>query len=386
PRMREVSRVRFRGRIATIDFLGACSCTKALSVRFLPVSEETHSCCCGGEEEKRSIDWLLWWASGIVAVGCLLSYLPHAPGAKWAEFVHSIRELFGKMWWGIALGMVAVGILQFVPQRAISRLLGKKANFLGLLRAVGAGVVLDVCSHGVLLVSMQLYRRGLSLGQTMAFLIASPWNSFSLTLILIALIGWKWTFTFLAISLLVALIAGMAFSWLERTGKVPTNPHQLNLEEAAEEAGFREQARTALQKDGWIGILKSTFNESRMILRWIFFGIVLASVLRILFDPSTFADWFGPTVAGLFLTLLAATIIEVCSEGSSPIAADLLTRASAPGNSFTFLMAGVATDYTEIMSVKETTRSWKIALLIPALTIPQVLLIGWLLNRFASTG
>jgi uncharacterized membrane protein YraQ (UPF0718 family) len=74
----------------------------------------------------------------------------------------------------------------------------------------------------------------------------------------------------------------------------------------------------------------------------------------------------------------------VCSEGSSPIAADLLTRAKAPGNGFTFLMAGAATDYTEIMVLRETTQSWKAALILPALTVPQVLLIGWALNVFGQ--
>ncbi|MEM6774544.1 MAG: ATPase, partial [Pseudomonadota bacterium] len=70
------------------------------------------------------------------------------------------------------------------------------------------------------------------------------------------------------------------------------------------------------------------------------------------------------------------------SEGATPIAADLMTRAAAPGNSFTFLMAGVATDYTEIMSIRDTTRSWAIALCLPAVAVPQVLLIGFVLNQF----
>lgn len=370
---------------------GFHSCARASRTRTFPVSEETQSCChCGGgDEKKRRFDWMLWGSMGVVVLGLAFSFAQESVTSlsqHLGEFVHSVRELFGKMWWGIVLGLVAVGILQFVPQRAITRLLGKKANFSGLLRAVGAGVVLDVCSHGVLLVSMQLYRRGLSLGQTMAFLIASPWNSFSLTLILIALIGWKWTLLFTVISLFVALIAGFIFSLLEKLGKVPANPNQLSLEEAEQEPGFLENYRSTRSESGWLGIAKSTFNESRMILKWIFFGIILASVLRVVFDPATFAAWFGPTVAGLLLTLLAATIIEVCSEGSSPIAADLMTRAGAPGNSFTFLMAGVSTDYTEIMAVKETMKSWKVALLIPALTVPQILLIGWILNRMATSG
>ena len=59
----------------------------------------------------------------------------------------------------------------------------------------------------------------------------------------------------------------------------------------------------------------------------------------------------------------------------------LMNRAHAPGNSFTFLMAGVATDYTEIMSIRDTTKSWRIALFLPLVTVPQVMLIGAVLNQ-----
>jgi len=77
---------------------------------------------------------------------------------------------------------------------------------------------------------------------------------------------------------------------------------------------------------------------------------------------------------------VGATIIEVCSEGSTPIGADLVNRAGAPGNGFVFLMAGAATDYTEIMALKETTGRWGKALLLPAVTVPQILVIGYIVN------
>tara|TARA_B100000035_G_scaffold247404_1_gene216077 strand:+ start:1339 stop:1542 length:204 start_codon:yes stop_codon:yes gene_type:complete len=47
-----------------------------------------------------------------------------------------------------------------------------------------------------------------------------------------------------------------------------------------------------------------------------------------------------------------ATILEICSEGSAAIAADLLKEAVVPENSFAFLMTGVATCYTKIMISK----------------------------------
>ena len=70
----------------------------------------------------------------------------------------------------------------------------------------------------------------------------------------------------------------------------------------------------------------------------LFLGVILASLIRTFISLDMFQTYFGPSLTGLGLTLIAATIIEVCSEGSVPIAADLLTRANAPGNSFTFLM------------------------------------------------
>ena len=74
-------------------------------------------------------------------------------------------------------------------------------------------------------------------------------------------------------------------------------------------------------------MIKAGLGESQMILRWIFFGTVLAAAIRALVPADVFGDWFGPTWIGVLLTLVAATVIEVCSEGSSPIAADLVTRA-----------------------------------------------------------
>ncbi len=115
-------------------------------------------------------------------------------------------------------------------------------------------------------------------------------------------------------------------------------------------------------------------SGSRMVLRWILFGFVLTGAIRAFVPELAFQQYFGPTTAGLLLTLLATTLLEVCSEGSSPIAADLLTRAHAPGNAFVFLMAGAATDYTEIASLRQTTRSWKATLALPLISTPQVLL------------
>lgn len=294
----------------------------------------------------------------------------------------STFELMNTIWWGIVLGMIMVGLLSKVPRQFVIAILGKGTGIGGIIRATLGGVLLDLCSHGILMVGAKLYERGASAGQLVAFLVASPWNSFSLTLVLIALIGLKWALFFIVLSLVIAIISGLLFDFFVKRGTLPSNP---NFVELPEDFIFWKETRKGLKstKFDFPFIKEMGINgvlESRMVVRWILLGVVLAGLVRAFVDTGSFQTYFGPTLAGLGLTLLIATIIEVCSEGSTPIAADLMTRANAPGNSFAFLMTGVATDYTEIVVIKETTKSWKLSLFLPLITVPQVLVISWLMN------
>lgn len=339
------------------------------------------SCC----ETPARRDYFFWTCLLVVAIAYPLGALnPHDHDSALAVFTVGIFELFNAMWWGIALGIIFVGLLSRVPRELVMGVLGRDGGLHGLLRATLAGVFLDLCSHGILAVGMKLYERGATIGQVMAFLLASPWNSFSLTLILFGLIGVGWTLLFIALSLVIGVISGLIFDALVARGTLPANPSREKLGEERPLGEMWSELRqsTRFSASGTAGILRDGFSGSRVVIRWSLFGLILAGAIRALMPEESFATWFGATLGGLWLTLLATTIIEVCSEGSTPIAADLLNRAGAPGNAFTFLMAGVATDYTEVMSIRDTTRSWKIALFLPLVTVPQVMVLGYVLNQF----
>ncbi len=353
-----------------------------------PSCHQTSSCGAGEDSPchtpSNKIDWLLWGSGGIVAISLLwaLVFGAHDHDSALGLFTGGIFELFGMMWWGLALGVLFVGILARIPRELVMGVLGREAGLGGLFRATLAGVFLDLCSHGILAVGMKLYERGASIGQVMAFLLASPWNSISLTLILFGLIGVGWTLLFILLSLVIGVITGSVFDALVSRGHLPANPWR---EELGDERPLRElwqEFRRSLRfsTGGGVRLLRDGLAGSRVVLRWALFGLVLAALIRAFVPADSFSAWFGPSMIGLWLTLLAATVIEVCSEGATPIAADLMNRAAAPGNSFTFLMAGVATDYTELMSIRDTTGSWRIALALPLITVPQVVVIGFLLN------
>jgi uncharacterized membrane protein YraQ (UPF0718 family) len=298
-----------------------------------------------------------------------------------------VFELINRMWWGILAAVIFVGLLERIPRDLVMSVLGRGGTLTGIVRATFAGVLLDLCSHGILMVGTKLYERGASLGQLMAFLIASPWNSLSLTIILVALIGFGWTLAFILLSMVVGVVTGMIFDRLVAKGTLPANPNNSEITNSDSLGKQFNQLIKAIRITpvGVLAVLKDGLKDSKMVFRWLFFGIVLATAIRAFVPLDTYQALFGPTVAGLLLTLLAATIIEVCSEGSTPIAADIVTRAAAPGNGFAFLMAGVATDYTEVMVIRDLTKSWKIALFLPLISLPQILVIGWLLNQVGAT-
>lgn len=361
--------------------------------------EKSGDSCCATQPEphapetptKKRFDVIYHGSVLVICATVALHYILSAFGSSphmLHHFAMANLEILGSMWWGIALGIVAVGVIGKIPREFFTGLMGRDDSFGGLIRAIGGGLVLDLCCHGILIVAAKLYERGVSLAQVTAFLVASPWNSLSLTLVLIGLIGLKWTLLYVLGSMVIALITGLIFQAMTRSGALPRNP---NKTEHQENFVLKDEvkalwAKASFTKANFVDVVKSGWTDGQMIIKWLLFGTLLAAAIRTFIPHEFFQDWFGPTMAGLLLTVVAATFIEICSEGSAPVAGELAVTASAPGNGFAFLMAGVATDYTEMLAVREFTGSWKVALCIPLVTVPQVLLLGWLMNMAATGG
>ncbi len=338
----------------------------------------------------KSKDWLFI----LSFLGCLVAYLSHwgfhgmLEGSTIGSFVHDIYSILNTMLWGLTLGILAFGLVGALPRELVMAALGSRGSFNGILRAATAGLLFDVCSHGVLLIGLRFYERGASAAQMVAFLVASPWNSLSLTIILISLVGWPLTLVFFFGSFLIAIITGLLIDLVETAGFIPANPYSYSDSQFSLKQELRRYL-AKISKIRWgplmlLKFIRDSLLGSRMIIRWLLLGVVISAAVRTFLTPEQFTAWLGPSLLGLSITLLAATIIEVCSEGSVPLAADLANRAGAPGNAFAFMMAGVATDATEIMGIKEVTKNWRISLLLPLISLPQVILLSWLLNFYGD--
>ena len=195
-----------------------------------------------------------------------------------------------KMSWGLVFAIAFVGLLNFVPKEKVNQVLGTKKGLQGLFRATAAGLVLDLCNHGILLIAMKLYERGVRLGQVIAFLVASPWNSFSMTLILWSLVGLKPTLAFILLSCLIAIVTGLIFEKLVDWKVLPGNPNK--VEEMTKGpipwVDFQGLSATQIIKSA----TKDGLSESGMILRWIFFGVLLTAGVKVVLSPENIEYFF----------------------------------------------------------------------------------------------
>lgn len=282
------------------------------------------------------------------------------------------------------LGVLLGGVIdRFVPREYIVRYLtGSKKRVIA--RATLLGFLASTCSHGCLALAIELYRKGASTPATLAFLLASPWASMALTFLLLSLFG-PVGLLFIAGALAIALATGLILQRLEQAGKLAPNPHTVEVQE-----DFRLwedfRARFRAYRWSWRRLaqdlrraLGATGALGRMVLGWVQLGLLLSALIGGLAPHGAVAHWFGPTPLGLLATLFTASVIEVCSEGSAPLAYELYRHTGALGNAFTFLMAGVITDYTELGAVWKN-MGWRTVGWLLAVALPLVLMAGLVLN------
>jgi uncharacterized protein len=329
-----------------------------------------------------------WYQSKLFKT-CLVSVIAIllTPFFKQTAFIWPhFTEFFRLTWWAILLGLFIGGAIDyFVPKVYIESLLAQKKKRT-IINAVLIGTLLSTCSHGVLAISIQLYKKGASIASIITLLLAAPWANFPITLLLVRFFGIK-GFLIIFSAIVIAIITGFIFQYFEKNGIIETSPHQSKViqdidirADMKKKWAARQFSYDQLKKD-IKGTIKGMWTLSQMVLWWFGIAMAMATFISALVPHHFFIQYLNASPMGLFLTLCFATVLEVCSEGTSIIAFELYRNTNAIGNVFVFLMAGVATDYTEI-GLLWSTVGRRTALLLPAVTLPQIILFGVVFNRF----
>lgn len=342
---------------------------------------ETGGLCCSAPGKP-------WYQNKTLLIALVLSA---AVGFSYAvpalvPFREALVTYFQKVWWAILLGFTIGGVIEYyVPREYFTYILARPKKRT-IIYSVGLGFLMSVCSHGILAISMQLYKKGAATASVVSFLLSSPWANFPMTLLLVGFFGPLQAAYIIMVAIVVAMITGLLYQALERQGWVETNPRTAAVAEDFSIADDIRRRRKAYRfsvgqiRDDLRGIYQGSVALADMVLWWILLGIGLASLAGAYIPEHIFHKYMGPTVGGMLVTLAVATIVEVCSEGTAPLAFEIFRQTGALGNSFVFLMAGVATDYTEIGLIWANI-GWRAAVWLPIITVPQILGFAYIANQ-----
>jgi len=306
------------------------------------------------------------------------------------RFFNAFVDYLKLIWWAILFGFLLGGIIDyFIPRQYIEKYLSRHRKRT-IVYSIIFGFLMSACSHGILAIAIELYKKGANTSSVIAFLLASPWANLPITILLFGFFGLKAAVIVLS-ALIIAIITGLIYQVLERKDMVECRHCKMgedkpvltdfsiihDIKRRIKEYEFTKENNYKAIK----GTLQGSWALTKMVFWWLLIGMVMASVARAFIPSHLFMEYMGPTSVGLIVTLFFATIIEVCSEGSSPLAFEIFNQTKAFGNSFTFLMAGVATDYTEIGLIWSNIGR-KAALWLPIITVPQILILGYIFNIF----
>ncbi|MCO4769724.1 MAG: permease [Deltaproteobacteria bacterium] len=249
-------------------------------------------------------------------------------------YLHNVWMVLTELAPWLLLGAAIAGLMHgLLPRGFVRKQLSGRS---GVLKAVGLGVPLPLCSCGVIPAGLGLKEDGASDGAAVGFVTATPQTGVDSILVSASFLGWP----FALWKVLAALVTGVTSGWLTdaATGSVASD------EPPPEVSGERPTVRQMVDHG---------LEMVQMIWGWLLFGVLASAALTTWLPPELFA---GLTGAGNLLAfggvLLFSIPLYVCATASVPIAAALVGAGMPTGAAMVFLMAGPATNVATLGAVK----------------------------------
>ncbi|MCL0037758.1 permease [Thermodesulfovibrionales bacterium] len=256
----------------------------------------------------------------------------------------------------LLLGFLFAGLLKaFVPSDIISRYLGKR-SFSSVLIATFIGLIIPLCSCGVLPLAISLYKSGASRASALAFLIATPATSITAVIVTAGMLGWK--FALLKILIVVAIVASaVVLVQILFRGESPISPavkrHNLGLKVSYTPVSYTSVSYTFIDK------IKRAFRYGFIEMvddmgLYIIIGLFAAGVVSAVVPPDMIERYLGEGLIPLIIMVLVGAPMYICTIGSLPFVYAMIEAGMNPHAGLVFLIVGPVTNLAVFLVVAKS--------------------------------
>lgn len=213
-----------------------------------------------------------------------------------------------------------------------------------ILKSTLSGMLLPICSCGVIPLGMSMYFSGAYLGPVLAFMTSTPMINPVAILLAFGLLGPKIAGIYVLTGFCLPFLIGIIGN---KFGK--DELHAPGMEEFIESDYDDDRSFKEKTIDGF----NWAFNDLALVVsKYVILGMVMAGFLFTVFPKEYIEKYLGdPSVLSLGSITILAMIMYVCAVGHIPFIAALVASGAAPGVAVTFLMAGTATNLPELLSM-----------------------------------
>lgn len=343
------------------------------------------------------------------------------------------------------MGMLIAGSLAvFVSWEAVRKKMGY-GGFKANLMATTAGSIIPICSCGIVPVLVGMLEAGVSLGPSLAFLVAAPMLNIPTVFLTAGLLGKKLALARIIAVFAIAMGVGTIVTWWQKRGglkhlikiyvkpnlspevqkfayqigiKLATKPEGITLEEAGrenlnklkelEEASLIEQTEEGkwklvnrdmsahqnacfvLPQGGEdltfgkkvIKTFKVSWDLFLQLNYYLVLAVLIAGAIRVLVPTSLIVNFVGGKgLNSVLITSVIAVLAYVCTYVEVPTAMALIAKGMGPGATLAYLLGGPGLSLPSIMMLSAAFRKKLLALYV-GLSFIGCVVAGYVFNLF----
>lgn len=317
----------------------------------------------------RFADWLVYQLMGL------------SPATRLGDAVHFFVEDVSKIYvlLVVMIYVIALARASLNVERVRDFLAGRHRG-VGYLMGSGFGAITPFCSCSSIPVFLGFTSAGIPVGITMAFLLTSPLINEVAVLLLMSLLGWKFTLLYVLVGMAVGILGGVfldqvrAERWLQSFA-------QKALEKGRQQAVVHSGPGEKLSMSERHQFAKDeTWEIFGRVWKWVIIGVGLGAALHG-FVPDGWIEahlgdgqwWSVPAAVALGIPLYSN------ATGVIPVMESLIVNGLPIGTTLAFCMSTVAASFPEFILLKQVMQ-WRLLAILFAVLLAAFTLVGWMFN------
>ncbi|MGB2742560.1 MAG: permease [Cognaticolwellia sp.] len=304
---------------------------------------------------------------------------------KLGDALHFFIEDTTKIFFLLLVMIYAIALLRasMNVERVRDYLAGKHKG-VGYLLGSSFGAITPFCSCSSIPVFLGFTSAGIPVGITMSFLITSPLINEVAVLLLLSLLGWKFTLLYVVVGMSVGILGGVFLDAIKA---------ERWLQSFAAKALERGQNASAGAKSAQTSTLslkeRHNFAKDEMleifgrVWKWVIIGVGLGAALHGFVPDGWIQTHLGD---GQWWSVPSAVLLGIPlysnATGVIPVMESLITQGLPIGTTLAFCMSTVAASFPEFILLKQVMQ-WRLLAVLFLLLLSAFTLIGWIFNFLA---